>query len=69
MPRKDNQKKKLLALREVMLHYTDEAHGLTIPEIQEHLKDYDIEADRRTLYEDLLLLEEFGLEVCNERYG
>lgn len=69
MPRKDNQKKKLLALREVMLHYTDEAHGLTIPEIQEHLKAYDIEADRRTLYEDLLLLEEFGLEVCNERCG
>lgn len=69
MPRKDNQKKKLLALREVLLQYTDEEHGLTISEIQDHLKAYDIEADRRTLYEDMDLLEEFGLEVQNDRKG
>ena len=69
MPRKDNQKKKLLALREVMFQYTDETHGLTISEIQEHLKAYDVEADRRTLYEDMVLLEEFGIEISNERFG
>ena len=69
MPRKDNQKKKLLALREIFLTLTDENHPLTISQIIVELERYGISAERRSLYDDFALLEEFGLEVMHVRQG
>ena len=69
MPRKDNQKKKLLALREIFLSLTDENHPLTMAQIIQELGRYDIAAERRSLYDDFALLEEFGLEVMHVRQG
>lgn len=69
MPRKDNQRKKLLILRDILLRNTDERHGLTRKEIELELGRYDIEVSRQTFAEDLELLREFGVEIMTDRKG
>ena len=68
MPKGANQKFKLYRLAQIMCEKTDETHYLTMPEIQKELEKYDI-AERRSLYESLKDLEEFGIEVEGERSG
>ncbi len=67
MARSSRQKQKLLYLQKIMLEKTDENHGLTIKEIIELLAGYDIKAERKTLYEDLEILQTFGLDICKTR--
>ena len=69
MPKGANQKFKLYRLAQIMCEKTDETHYLTMPEIQKELEKYDIIAERRSLYESLKDLEEFGIEVEGERSG
>lgn len=67
MARSSRQKQKLLYLQKIMLEKTDENHGLTIKEISELLAGYDIKAERKTLYDDLEILQTFGLDICKTR--
>ncbi|MBQ8620525.1 MAG: WYL domain-containing protein [Clostridia bacterium] len=69
MPRKENQRKKLLILRDILLRNTDERHGLTRKEIEVELSRYDIEVSRQTFAEDLELLREFGVDIMTDRVG
>ena len=69
MPRKDNQRKKLLILRDILLRNTDERHGMTRKEVEMELGRYDIEVSRQTFAEDLELLREFGVEIMSDRKG
>ena len=50
-----------------MLEKTDENHALTINEIKELLAQYDIHTERKALYDDLQILETFGLDICRTR--
>lgn len=67
MPRSSMQKQKLLYLQKIMLEKTDEAHGLTVVQLEEELARYGIAASRKALYDDLKILEENGLDVCSTR--
>lgn len=49
---------RLLRLRKIFMEETDAEHGITMPEILRHLRAYSIEADRRTIYEDIRVLQE-----------
>ena len=49
---------RLLRLRKIFIEETDAEHGITMPEILRHLRAYSIEADRRTIYEDIRVLQE-----------
>ena len=49
---------RLLRLRKIFMDETDAEHGITMPEILRHLRAYSIEADRRTIYEDIRVLQE-----------
>ena len=69
MPKGTNQKFKLYRLAQIMLEKTDEEHYITMPEIMEALSDYEITADRKTIYADLKDLEQFGIEVEGETVG
>ncbi|MDO4460161.1 MAG: WYL domain-containing protein [Clostridia bacterium] len=60
-----NQKLKMLYLAEIFRNYTDEKHGLTFKEIQAMLKDYDVSADRKTLYGDFEELRHYGMDITN----
>lgn len=67
MSRSKMQKQKLLCLRKIMLEKTDEQHGLTAAQIISELKAYGIEAERKSLYDDLEILELYGLDICRAK--
>ncbi|MEE1017246.1 MAG: WYL domain-containing protein [Ruminococcus sp.] len=67
MARSSMQKQKLLYLQKIMLEKTDENHGLTINEIKDELESYGIKAERKSLYDDIEILQSFGLDICTVR--
>ena len=69
MPKNEKQKLKLLALSRLLLAYTDETHALTLSEIRDRLADEGIRAERKSLYDDIETLIDFGLAVEKEKRG
>lgn len=69
MPKGKNQKLKLYYLARIMMEKTDEEHELTMPQIKKYLEEYDVTADRKSLYDDLRTLEVLGIEVIGEQRG
>lgn len=69
MAKTSNQKQKLLYLAKIFFTETDEEHGLTIAEISALLGQYDIRADRKTLYQDFEELRHFGLDILAQKQG
>ncbi len=69
MPKGANQKLKLYYLAKIMVQKTDDDHGLTMPEIREHLEDYGVTADRKSLYDDMEALRTLGIDVIGEQIG
>lgn len=67
MPRSSMQKQKLLYLQKILLEKTDEHHALTLAELKEQLAAYGIAAERKSLYDDLEILEKFGIDICKIR--
>lgn len=63
MAKGPNQKKKLLALQQILLTLTDEEHPLTTRELIDELARWGIQAERKSLYDDLEVLRSFGLDV------
>lgn len=65
------QKLKLLYLMKIFFEKSDENNALTMEQIISELKQYDIEAERKSLYRDIELLQEYGLDIVhnkNKRY-
>ncbi len=69
MPKAPNQKLKLLYLAQILMEQTDERHPMTLPQLQTELARYDISAERKSIYDDLEALRQFGLDVLAERQG
>lgn len=67
MPKTNFTKIKLLKLWEILSQDSDEDHPLSTKRIIEKLKSQGIECDRKTLYEDIRLLNEYGYEVLCEK--
>lgn len=67
MAKSSMQKQKLLYLQKIMIEKTDENHGLTANEIKQALEAYGIKTERKSLYDDLKILETFGLDICRTR--
>lgn len=65
----DNQKLKMLYLVKVFSEETDEEHTLSSQEIMEKLAGYGVNVERRTLYQDIDLLKEYGLDIIGEQRG
>lgn len=64
-----NQKLKIMYLMKIMLEETDEDHDLTLNEIVEKLKAYNVTAERKSLYSDIQNLRTFGLDIIGMQYG
>ena len=58
-----NQKLKILYLMKILMEQTDEEHLISMAELLEQLKDYGIEAERKSVYADIDALRTFGLDV------
>ena len=69
MAKGKNQRLKLLYLAKIMQEETDETHGLTMPEIIEELSKYDIDAQRKSLYQDIAALNDFGYDIVKHMEG
>lgn len=63
MPRSMNQKSKLLCLMQILLEETDETHGLSTAELIDALARHGIAAERKALYNDLEILQNFGIRI------
>ena len=69
MARGSHQKLKLLYLAKILREETDDSHSLTMPEIIKRLNSYSIDADRKCLYDDLYQLDQYGMEIIQEKVG
>ena len=62
------QKMKLLYLMKILLERTDENHMLTATELCGILQaEYDVPAERKSIYSDITVLREFGLDVIQQK--
>ncbi len=69
MPKGANQKLKLYYLYKILHDKTDDNHKLTMPEIQKHLEEHGVSADRKCLYDDIDALKFLGFDVISEKDG
>lgn len=67
MAKNPRQKQKLLYIQKILLEKTDEEHGITINELIKELESYGITSERKSLYDDLRILETYGLDICSEK--
>ena len=59
----NNHKLALLYTMKELLEKTDEGHTLNASQLIRALKAYDCEADRRTIYSNVSILQTFGLDI------
>lgn len=69
MPKGNNQKFKLYRLAQIMQAQTDDEHYITMPEIMKSLAQYEVTADRKSIYADLRDLSVLGVDVEGEPVG
>lgn len=69
MPRSDKQKLKLMYLAKILEQGTDDNHGMTMQEIIDALEAEDIKAERKSIYSDISALNEFGLDIVQDKIG
>lgn len=65
----DCQKLKLLILADILRHDTDEAHPLTVYELSEMLAAQGVNANRKTISEDIAILEMYGMDILSINRG
>ena len=69
MAKGNNQKLKLLYMAKIFKEKTDEKHGLSTQEIISLLNQYEVNADRKTIYLDFEELRHFGLDIVSNHAG
>ena len=67
MPRSQRQKLKLLYLQKILRARTDDAHRMSADALCEALAGYGIHAERKSIYEDMDALAEFGEDILRYR--
>ena len=67
MPRVFNQKIKILYLMRIFLEQTDEEHPMSVKELVAYLNSLGISAERKTVYDDIETLRNFGMDILNRR--
>ena len=67
MAKSENQKLKLLYLKKIFEEQTDENHPITIAQIVEELEKCGVAAERKSLYRDIRLLQDFGMDILSVR--
>lgn len=65
---RSNQKLKIMYLMKILLEKTDENHDITLNEIVNDLKTYNVTAERKSLYDDIEQLRTYGIEIVGSQY-
>ena len=63
MPKTEKQKLKLLYIMQLLTEKTDENHMVTTQDIIQYLEANDIAAERKSIYSDIDLLVEYGMDI------
>ena len=66
MAKNSGQKLKLLYIVKILEEYTDENHPITTKELIEKLALYDVTAERKSIYDDMARLQEFGYDIIRK---
>lgn len=67
MPKGPNQKLKLLYLMRYLLRESDEKHPVTVAQMIGELERLGVQAERKSVYDDLEALRLYGLDVVQDR--
>lgn len=67
MARQSNQKSKLLYISHYLLQESDETHPVTTNQIIAMLEGHGISAERKSIYDDIETLCEFGMDIITVR--
>lgn len=64
-----NQKLKILYLAKILLENTDANYDITLQEIIDKLPANNVTAERKSLYDDIAQLDDFGIKIRKTQYG
>lgn len=67
MAKTNNQKLKILYIMQMLMENTDEEHPMSTTDIISNLKSQGIEAERKSIYDDIENLQLFGLDILSRR--
>lgn len=66
MAKNSGQKLKLLYIVKILEEYTDEEHPITTKELIDKLSMYDVTAERKSIYDDISRLQDFGYDIIQK---
>ncbi len=69
MPKNPKQKQKLLYIMKFFMEKTDDEYGVTVADIIDYLDEYDIAAERKSIYNDIECLRDFGFDIVKSKVG
>lgn len=67
MPKSFGQKLKILYVAQLLLEQSDEKHPITTAEIIDYLAMQGIHAERKSIYDDISMLQNFGMDIISIR--
>jgi len=67
MPNTPHQKLRQLYLMKILMEQSDEEHPLSVKDLIDQLRLYDISAERKSLYADIERLVEYGINVEKQK--
>ena len=69
MPKNPKQKQKLLYIMKLFMEKTDDDYGVAVADIIEYLDSYEIVAERKSIYNDIECLRDFGMDIVKTKVG
>jgi len=66
MAKNSGQKLKMLYIIRILEEYTDENHPITTKELIEKLALFDVEAERKSIYDDIARLQDYGYDIIKK---
>ena len=63
MAKSEKQKQKLLYIAKYLMEHTDETHAVSTPKLIEYLNSHGIKAERKSIYNDIDTLNDFGMDI------
>lgn len=67
MAKSAGQKSKILYLAQLLYEHSDESHPITTQQMIDHLYAQGIHAERKSIYDDMNTLQDFGLDIISVR--
>ncbi len=69
MAKNPKQKEKLLYIMKYFMEKTDDDYGVTVADIIDYLEEFEIAAERKSIYNDIECLRDFGFDIVKSKVG